>query len=271
MFDFLGTIVKKQWEESLKPFLQEAHWDLDNRIAHLKLEAERAKRLDNFALKLQQADDVLGGTSLVGNEKATLFPAAYKIPKEVSGGKLTEVLKYLLEQRPKASEVSPPGTITGGDMVWLDIPLEVKEVIFRGGLNDALTGTVVENLKHWCLGTIGRRRETLEYRLKGVLDYREQLLTRIKELEKIKLDFFILAQEIDKQFTDILDPFPEEGHKFDPKSFKGVATEKNEAPRKRTFRNLFTGENLQPLRGYPKYPLNKKQRPEAPPPTGSVS
>jgi len=171
MFDQLGTLIKPQWEE-IKAFVIQEVQDISARIDHLESEKNR---YNTFVKRLQRCDHALGGTSLRGN------PGASFNPSHVNEKRLN-----LERQNPvPASGTSNPlktgpgeednGTVSGGDLVWLDKPQLKKTVKLSGSFDDASTASLVAKIKEPFIAQIRRRRENLEYRLKKILDKVDQI------------------------------------------------------------------------------------------------
>jgi len=192
MFDFLGTFARRQWEEPVdgfRKFLLDALNDLNARLNYLQLETVRVER---YIAKLMDADGALGGTAHRGNQ-AGLFGRTDIAQQALSDPKRqVPTLKFLASASAREAlgriGVVSDGTMSGGDHIWIDLPLR-NELIEPGRIfTDQVTGALMEQAKAGLFEVIRRRRETLEFKLKKAWDYREQLLREFFDLSRKKVE-----------------------------------------------------------------------------------
>lgn len=217
-YDFLGTLIQNQWT-ALQSLVIAALKEAKELISHLEKEI---KLQDKFAAKLLLADHVCGGTSSTGFDGASYLPedrqdnAVGEIRSRQSK-QINPLAQFLLDNAPdRKSYVQSVdmsnGSFCAGDLPWMDLPQTPQMSNPMGAFDDLRTAPIVDYLKQAILPQIRYLREQLEYRVKSALDYREQLLIRIFDLQQAesKADSFI--QQVSDQFvhvdegTDINDP-----------------------------------------------------------------
>lgn len=170
-FDFLGTIIKPDWE-NFKPFMDGLiKNEIDPRIEFLQKEIER---LGAFAEKLDLAEQ----NQLKENEGEPDI-----------GGIKDEQPDETTTKHFKENDQGGSAPIDGAKRV---------NPIFK---NDESTAYIVDVVKAFFQEQIKYRRSYLSYKVYKILDLIEQYTNEISELEKKKDEWEVLKTEIDRRYS----------------------------------------------------------------------
>ena len=166
-FDQLGVWIKKQYDEFEK-FIRIVYEDAQAMSDHLEVQIVRINYLIS---KLQEVDDMLGDTSMRGNP----------------GG---------------ASKRRDEPTLVGGDLTWEYDPIfestpEISEVY-----DDYSVVNKIDPIKKLFYGSINRRRQKLENKLKKLFFVREKYMQ-----EMYFLKFFVEDQDLKDRLQEIRSQF----------------------------------------------------------------
>jgi len=170
-FDFLGTFTGTQFNR-FSAYLRDQVGLIDERILHLEAERERVGNL-GFAY-----DD--GGVPTQMNASEVGYVGKLFRVYEALGGDA----EFDLQVRSTSQAVFK----VAGDEAQNGQLMSNGEVIGQHGLADAETALLVQQARSWVQGDLHRRRESLERKIRRMIDYAEQLQIEINELQTIRED-----------------------------------------------------------------------------------
>lgn len=212
-FDYLGTMTRAQYNAA-KEFVEQASADSEEVREHLESLAERS---DSFTAKLMLAGHAAGGTQISG------FSGAIYTNADRSGAAVGEqtgaaplpgvtrvaphpLISFLRGRRPNRSGFGgvavdfSNGSFSGGDIPWIDTPVKPQAASPWGAYDDLHTAVIMAAVKESVLPQIRAWREDLELKSKQGLDYREQLLVRIYDLQVAEADLSSWFAQVEEQF-----------------------------------------------------------------------
>ncbi len=171
-FDHLGTFNLSQFQRLSKYTLAQIQ-DIDGRITHLSAEIAR---IGSVAYSFDKAK-VTGYTV---NPSESYMGRLFRVYLVLGGdpyfdlklrAKSTQALWLL-----RADETRAPQVMNDG------------KVVFTGGLADATSAVLGQQIRDWMSDTLQYKRELLERKIRRALDYSDQLNDEITQLKTIKAD-----------------------------------------------------------------------------------
>lgn len=169
-FLFQGTLTVSQLER-FKSYVREQAQLIDARINHLQ--AEQA-RVGNLAF----AYDSGGMPIALANDPPTTYCGKLYGAYVALGGDV----EFDLQVRSTAQPVFQ----LAGDETQDSQLMSNGEVLSVLGLSDAESTFLMQKLRGWTEGDLGRRRESLERKIRRALDYAEQLAAEVSQLQLLK-------------------------------------------------------------------------------------
>jgi len=170
-FDFLGTIIRPDWENFI-PFIEGILEEIDERMRFLKKEIER---LETFAEKIDLAEK----NQLSENEG----------PPDIGG---------INDEQPDETTTEHFDSADIG--LGGQSPLDGKKNINPTYRDDSSTADIVDVIKNAFIENIKYRRSNLSYKVYKIKDLIEQYETEQESLDKKKNDWSLLKTEIERRY-----------------------------------------------------------------------
>lgn len=202
-YDYLGTMTRAQFD-ALRAFAEAAMEDVPAIADHLETMVDWQ---EGFCAKLAVAGHAAGGTQATGFAGAT-YTAIDREDGTVGEQRPVDgsLVAHLANRAPGRDGLVPglslsAGSLAGGDLPWIDTPIQPQPLNAWGAYDDLHTAAVVDAIKRAVLPQIRRTREDLEYRCKAAFDYREQLLMRVYDAGVNEQRLPAWLQQVDEQFA----------------------------------------------------------------------